>query len=214
VSPTQTDRGARERILAAAVERIARDGIDDVRIARIAMDAGVSASLVHYHFETREALLEQALEYSYELAGDVRLGPEGDAHDLDSAGRLAAMIDQCLPYPGMLERDWILWVELWLRAVRHPEMRPTAARLYDRMREWFSEAIATGVERGELRPGVDPDSMADRILALADGYGVRVLFGDLDVAHGRREIWTAIAPALGLPDEAPPPLPPETGEDR
>ena len=36
------------------------------------MDAGVSTSLVHYHFETREALLEQALEYSYELAGDVR----------------------------------------------------------------------------------------------------------------------------------------------
>ena len=52
------------------------------------------------------------------------------------------MIDQCLPYPGLLERDWILWVELWLRAVRHPEMRPTAARLYERMRAWFAEAIA------------------------------------------------------------------------
>jgi hypothetical protein len=113
------------------------------------------------------------------------------------------MIDQCLPYPGILERDWILWVELWLRAVRHPEMRPTAARLYERMRDWFAEAIATGIERGELRAGADPDHVADRILALADGYGVRVLFGDLDVARGRREIWTAIAPELGLPDEAP-----------
>ena len=206
MSATQTDRGARERILAAAVERIASDGIDDVRIARIAMDAGVSTSLVHYHFETREALLEQALEYSYELAGDVRLGPEGDAHSLDTAGRLAAMIDQCLPYPGLLERDWILWVELWLRAVRHPEMRPTAARLYARMREWFAEAIATGIERGELRAGLDPDRFADRILALADGYGVRVLFGDMDVAHARRELWSAIARELELPEEAPPPL--------
>ena len=60
-----TERGARERILAAAVERIAWDGIDEARIARIAMAAGVSPSLVHYHFETREALLEQALEYSF-----------------------------------------------------------------------------------------------------------------------------------------------------
>ena len=119
VNSAATERGARERILAAAVERIARDGIDEVRIARIAMAAGVSTSLVHYHFETREALLEQALEYSYELAGDVRLGPEGDAVELGSDRRLAAMIDQFLPYPGMLERDWILWVELWLRAVRH-----------------------------------------------------------------------------------------------
>ena len=35
---------SRERILDAAVRRIAADGIDDVRIARIAMDAGVSTS--------------------------------------------------------------------------------------------------------------------------------------------------------------------------
>ena len=81
-----TERGARERILAAAVERIARDGIDEVRIARIAMDAGVSSSLVHYHFETREALLEQALDYSYELAGDVRLAPRATPSSSAASG--------------------------------------------------------------------------------------------------------------------------------
>jgi AcrR family transcriptional regulator len=198
VSATQTDRGARERILAAAVVRIARDGIDEVRIARIAMDAGVSSSLVHYHFETRDALLEQALEYSYELAGDVRLGPEGDGHDLDSAGRLAAMIDQCLPYPGMLERDWILWVELWLRAVRHPELRPTAGDLYERMRVWFSEAIAAGAKAGEFELAADPDRIADRILALCDGFGVRSLLGDLEIDRARAEVWAVVAKDLGV----------------
>jgi AcrR family transcriptional regulator len=198
-----TEAGARERILAAAVERIASDGIDEVRIARIAMDAGVSTSLVHYHFETREALLEQALEYSYELAGDVRLA-DAEGQKLDTVERLAAMIDQFLPYPGMLERDWILWVELWLRAVRHPEMRPTAARLYARMRDWFVDAIVTGLERGELRTDRAPELIADRIMALADGYGVRVLFHDLDVEHARREIWAALAGDLGLPEEPPP----------
>jgi AcrR family transcriptional regulator len=207
-----TQPAARERILAAAVERIARDGIDEVRIARIAMDAGVSTSLVHYHFETREALLEQALEYSYELAGDIRLAdPEGQA--LESVQRLAAMIDQFLPYPGLLERDWILWVELWLRAVRHPELRPTAARLYERMRSWFADAIATGMERGELRAAGEPDVIADRILALADGYGVRVLFGDMEVDHARREIWAALRTDLGLTEEAPPPLDPANSPD-
>ena len=50
---------------------IAREGIDDVRIARIAMEAGVSAALLHYHFASREALLAEALEHSYELAGDI-----------------------------------------------------------------------------------------------------------------------------------------------
>ena len=48
-----------------------------MRIARVATQAGVSTSLVHYHFETREALLAEALEYSYELTGEVRIG-EGE----------------------------------------------------------------------------------------------------------------------------------------
>ena len=34
------------------------------------MEAGVSASLLHYHFASRDALLAEALEHSYELAGD------------------------------------------------------------------------------------------------------------------------------------------------
>ena len=61
---------ARERILDAAVRRIAREGIDDARIARIATDAGVSSATVHYHFASREALLSEALEHSYERAGE------------------------------------------------------------------------------------------------------------------------------------------------
>ena len=206
--PPATERGARERILAAAVERIARDGIDEVRIARIAMDAGVSTSLVHYHFDTRDALLEEALEYSYELAGDIRLGPEGDVDEFGSVRRLAAMIDQFLPYPGLLERDWILYVELWLRAVRHPEMRPTAGRLYARMHEWFAEAIAAGIERGEFPARADPSRVADRILALADGYGVRALFGDLEVPEARQAIWDGVKDELDLPEHPPPPLDP------
>ena len=199
----EVSEGARERILDATVERISRDGIDDARIARIAMDAGVSTSLVHYHFETRESLLEQALEYSFELAGDVRIGDEeGDVPD--HTRRLAAMVDQCLPYPGQLERDWILWVELWLRAVRHPELRPTAARLYARMRAWFAQAIAAGVEAGEFDRGADPERTADRVLAVCDGFGVRALLGDLPIEQARAEVWAVLSQDLGV-DPAPPP---------
>ena len=188
-----TERGARERILAAAVERIASDGIDDMRIARVAMDAGVSTSLVHYHFETREALLAEALEYSYEVAADVRLGDEDDA-ETDPQRRLLMMIDQCLPYPGVLRQDWVLWVELWLRTVRHPELGPTAARLYERMRDWLSE----GIEACGARAGRDPGELADRTLALCDGLGVRVLIGEMPIEYAREQVWRYLADELDL----------------
>jgi AcrR family transcriptional regulator len=188
------DRSARDRILDAAMDRIASDGIDAVRIARIAMDARVSTALVHYHFATREALLAEALEHSFEIAGAVR---EGNG---DPVNRLKGMIDQCLPLPGELERDWVLWVELWLRAVRHPELRPTAAKLYARMKVWFVAAI----EEGDFGD-VDAGAIADRTLALIDGFGVRALLGDPDMPleRARAEVWHALASDLGLRDEVP-----------
>jgi AcrR family transcriptional regulator len=195
VSTTATQASARERILDAAVRRIALDGIDAVRIARIAMDAGVSTGLVHYHFETREALLAQALEHSYEQAGDVRTEHGG--------GRLREMVEQCLPLPGDLERDFVLWVELWLRAVRHTELRPTAAKLYARMHDWFADAIADGVARGEFQ-ACDEHEVADRALALLDGYGVRALIGDpgMPIERARAQVLASLERDLGLAPSA------------
>jgi AcrR family transcriptional regulator len=188
----------RARILEAAVRRIAREGVDDVRIARIAMDAGVSSALVHYHFASRDALLAEAIEHSYERAGAVRIGDE-PGPDAPIADRLRAMIDQCLPGTGELRDDWLLWIELWLRASRDEALRPIGARLYERMHDWFAEALAGAVERGEL-PQLDAGRIADRILALVDGYGIRTMLGDpaMPIERAREEIWAAIAGDLGL----------------
>jgi AcrR family transcriptional regulator len=185
---------ARARILDAAVKLIAREGIHDVRIARIAMEAGVSPSLLHYHFASRDALLAEALEHSYELAGTIRMGG-----DEPVASRLREMIDQCLPLDGALRDDWLLWVELWLHAARRPELRETAARLYARMHAWFMEALSEGIASGELRIA-DPERLTDRLLALIDGYGIRALSEDpaMPVDRAREEIWAAIAPELGI----------------
>jgi len=163
-APTASPRrgrpgGGRERILDVACELISSEGMDEVRVARIARTAGVSTALVHYHFATREALLGEALRHSYARAGaartTLRAGP-----DTSSATVLAGMIEHCMPAPGRLEREWVLWVELWLRAVRHPELRPFAAEQYERMRVWLAEAIEDGVARGEFLP-LDASAVAD-----------------------------------------------------
>jgi len=58
-----------DRILDAACELIAEEGIDEVRIARVAQRARASSTLVHHYFSTREELLEKALVHSFERAG-------------------------------------------------------------------------------------------------------------------------------------------------
>ena len=192
------DTGARERILAAAVRRIAGEGIDGVRIARIAIDAGVSTSLVHYHFHSREALLAEALDWSYTHAADARIESD-DRPAASHAERLTRMIDQCLPGDPSLRQDWVLWVELWLRAVRHPELRPVAEELYGRLHAWFADEIAAGVAAGEF-VACDPDEVADHALALIDGFGIRNLIGDgaIGLQRARDGIESALARELGL----------------
>ncbi len=188
----------RERILAAAVRRIASEGIDGVRIARIAMDAGVSSSLVHYHFDTREELLGQALDYSYERAGTNRTEID-QIPDATHAQRLAAVVEQCIPTTPELQEDWLLWMELWLRAVRHPELAPVAEGLYARLHAWFADELAAGIAAGEFQP-CDVDGLADRTIALLDGLGVRVLIGDRTVSFAgvREAALTQLAESVGV----------------
>jgi AcrR family transcriptional regulator len=189
---------ARDRILEAACELIAEEGIDDVRIARVAMRAGASTALVHHYFSTREELLEEALIHSFEQAGDERFAAE--PRDETAAGRLARAIGESLPLPGPQEREWVLWVELWLRAVRDPALRPVAARLYERYRRWLAGIIQAGVESGEFPADLDAAGAADRAMALLDGAGVRVLFGDpaMDFGRAYELVAASLATDLGI----------------
>lgn len=192
---------ARERILESACDLIAEAGIDEVRIARVAMRAGASTALVHHYFSTREELLEQALLHSFELVGDERFGSNGAAAErtLSATERLARVIRECLPEPGPQEREWVLWVELWLRAVRDPGLRPVATRLYGRYRDWIAAAIAAGVASGEFER-VDAERVADHAIALFDGLGLRALLGDpaMDLGEARRVIAELLGRELGL----------------
>jgi AcrR family transcriptional regulator len=191
---------ARERILEAACDLIAAEGIDDVRIARVAMRAGASTALVHHYFSTREELLEQALLHSFEQIGDERFAAEASGEAANAAAALAEAIEECLPRPGRLERDWVLWVELWLRAAREPDLRPLAASLYARYHEWLEEVLKRGIDSGEFTAPDDLTSLTDRTMALLDGLGLRALFRDptMDIDAARAQVADFLAPQLGI----------------
>src|SRR3954467_8088833 len=206
-------RAAPERILDAACDLIAAEGIDEVRIARVATRAGASTALVHHYFSTREELLEQALIHSFEQAGDERFerppgteetATEALARGIGEGPPLPGARGGRLPLPGSQEREWVLWVELWLRAVREPALRPVAARLYDRYRQWMAGLIRAGVAHGEFRSDADPEALADVAMALLDGAGVRALLRDpaMEVDAAQKLVAERLALELGLAQNA------------
>lgn len=60
--PASTAAGStRDRLIDAAFHVVARDGLEAASVKVIAAEAGVTPGLVHYHFATKEAVLEAAL---------------------------------------------------------------------------------------------------------------------------------------------------------
>ena len=75
----------REEILAATVEEIESSGLRALRVSDVAARLGLSASLVIYHFETKEALVNEAfdfagrqdIEHARELAAGTAVSGDG-----------------------------------------------------------------------------------------------------------------------------------------
>lgn len=204
-SPQKSRRSslAYERILNAACNRIASDGINGVRLADVAADADVSVALIHYHLESRDGLLVEALRYAYRgVQGRLEVWERSHARSRISE-RLVAMVDYYLPVPGESDaNEWRLWVDLYAEALRDPELNAVAQDLNQGYHDSWVEALSNGVRSGEFGE-CDVERVADRILALMDGLYLRVLLADeaMSLERARHETLVALAEALALPVE-------------
>ncbi|MGW2403886.1 TetR/AcrR family transcriptional regulator [Streptomyces sp. NPDC001739] len=182
----QVDR--RGRVLDAAVELIARDGFDGVRIADVARQAGVSTALVHYHFAHRAQLLTEALTHSLSRAEQRLARSAGEVGRAGADRRLADLIDFALPFTDDDVREARLWAELESRAAGSPELAEALARLNRRTEQPVADAVAAGLAEGIFHDCV-PAEVATAAQALLAGLSVRLTAHDpgLDLA-GVREL--------------------------
>src|SRR4051794_22248643 len=77
-------QATRERLLDSAWRHFAARPFDDVRLAAVAADAGVSAQTLHNQFGTKEALFVAAWSW--------RMAPEGARRDAAEPGDISAAI--------------------------------------------------------------------------------------------------------------------------
>jgi AcrR family transcriptional regulator len=88
----RTPQAAKLAILEAAERRLHDEGPEGVRIQRIAADLGITDAAVHYHFGTREALMDALLRrIGRRLVDDIQATIESwapDQIDVAALGRL------------------------------------------------------------------------------------------------------------------------------
>lgn len=176
----------RRQILEAACEAIAERGFAAVRISDVAAKATTSTGTVHYYFQDRRDVLRQALRFAFEQSMSRQLA------ELERLRRprrrLLRLIELNLPDDGEVSQEWIVWMEFWLEALHHPEMRPVNEELYGRWFKVVADIIVAGQEAGDFRQDADADDLANRFVALMDGLAIQVLLHSqqMTVAKMRR----------------------------
>ena len=109
-----------EQILAAASRAIQQRGFANTRIADIAGEAGMSTGAIHYYFDVKDEVLIAALKWASERLFD-RLDELAEAAGSERE-RLAQVLEVAVPVPGPRRGEYVLWIELWVRALQEPSL--------------------------------------------------------------------------------------------
>jgi AcrR family transcriptional regulator len=176
----------RTQILQAAVEVIGQRGLCDTRIQDIAERSGASSALVLYYFGSKDRLLAQALAFSDERFYDETADELASA---DTATQKMVRLIERSCSPGSVSRrnwrdEWLLWLDMWARSARDPEVAKDRAAMDRRWRDTIAGIVREGQDAGEFAR-VDAEDFALRLSVMLDGLAIQVLLGDRDVTAVR-----------------------------
>lgn len=185
----------RVEVLNETLNQIQLLGMSAVRVADVAEAAGVSASLIIYHFRTKENLIAEALILATE-------------RDLSTLGRVVrdadTPVDRLLGAlnwyaPTGEARGWQIWIDAWSAAMRDRALAKVLGQLQERWIAAVAELIDEGVAAGDFRTD-DPVGAASRLTALLDGLAVRYLAEFARPSHDdiRRWLLRQLAGELGV----------------
>jgi AcrR family transcriptional regulator len=185
----------RRQILEATHRVTLARGLHDMRVGDVAVELEVSSGLIHYHFATKDDLIEAMLG---EMAEREIVAVRRALHRLATPEeRLARVIDTYLP-SSRRDPSWLLWIDVWGEALRDVNLRRISEELDNAWVELLAEVIADGVADGAFRCE-DALASAWRLCALLDGLGLQVVLhhGTMTRAQMHKHVHQAAALELG-----------------
>lgn len=200
-----TDDDVRDAIMAATYEALCEEGYSDLTSQAIADRTERSKSALFYHYDSREELVADFIEYLIE-GFEARIARIGDRPPLE---RLAAFVDWFLADPNDDQVAFhTAFLELRAQAPYNEVYREKLRESDDHLRSAVEDILRDGIEAGVFREH-DPETVAALLLAAFDGARTR------QFTLGRNEyletvraetvdriLADVLAPGVEFPDEA------------
>nr|WP_243408056.1 TetR/AcrR family transcriptional regulator [Frankia canadensis] len=154
-------RGARDRILRAAAELFARDGIHATGIARLTDVAHVSTRTLYQHFPSKDAIVAAYLR-RFITETPVPAVAQLARDDLDPRARLLALFLEPAPPPDGVVRG----CPFHNAAVETAGTMPEVAELVEQHKRTFTHRLAEVAAEAGAR---DPETLARQLALLFEG---------------------------------------------
>ncbi|HET7324695.1 MAG TPA: TetR family transcriptional regulator C-terminal domain-containing protein, partial [Halococcus sp.] len=154
-------------------------------IARIGEEFDKSVSLVYHHYDGKDELLVDFLEFMLErFTSEVTVGEYEDAHEQLRASlsgvRSGPLADEQRAFVSAL-------TELRAQAAHDPAYREQFEKTDEFFRERVASVVRAGIEQGVFRE-VDPEQVADMLVTTVNGALLNRVTTDAPVAPTFEEL--------------------------
>lgn len=178
----------RQQIVRLATDLIDELGLEAVTMRQIAAAAGFSTTIVTHYFAAKRDLLLHIYRAAARRT-EIRI----DAVLERDAGDLQGTIEAILPLDAVRLRDWKVYFTFWDSALRDPAFSAEQREQLDSAGAILQRVIATRLQSGRARRGLDAAPAVRRLLVIIQGLAVQAAFDP-----GR---WTAQAQRDFVADE-------------
>jgi AcrR family transcriptional regulator len=159
----------RERILASSAQLFNRQGYFGASLADIMRETGLEKGGIYNHFSSKEQLALESFDYAYGLIQErVRQALSGKFNAIE---RLLAIVTV---FQGILEDPQVAGgCPILNTAIEADDanevLRDRARSAMDNWRTTIHRIVNKGIERHQIRPGVDADEVASILIATLEG---------------------------------------------
>lgn len=182
------EEATRQRILEAASQVFADKGFHDASIQDVVRASGLSVGAIYTYFRSKDDLVRAScLTMIADTADALLAGLPGAGSVRDTIG---AAIDTWSTEAVRKHGGPAFLSQAWASAAEEPGLRDMLVRRRERLVTVATVLLREAIVRGEIRRGVDVDSLAHGFIAMMDGFMLQAVEeGErFDAATARRRL--------------------------
>lgn len=177
----------REMILERAAQLFSRQGYFGSSLSDIMQETGLEKGGIYNHFNSKEQLALEAFDYAVGLISRrTRLMLADRKNAVERLFGMLAMFQSIVEDPVLVGGCPILNTAIEADDA-HPVLKARAREAMDNLRDTIQRIVTKGIERQEIRPEVDADTLASLLISALEGA---IMMSKLysDTIHMRRVV--------------------------